>query len=386
MESQNETHSASIDGDTLCIPSRRARVAALKRVYEFWMLDQGFRDAYLLDPRRTLAATELNVDPLSVSLLLQPNLPGNRALLEGSPKDLPEVYVWHMSYVEERFRRNLYARTHELPKDRRFADWVLRQMRRCEREVGPRARFMMHYPTAFELSSGCSVGCPFCAFSAGRLEGVFRHTKENAALWQDVLARLHDVVGDAAGRGPCYYATEPLDNPDYELFLQDFCKEFGRVPQTTTAAATRNIERTRKLIRWGQEAYEHFDRLSVLSKNDLDLIVASFTPEELLFTDLLPQFAEAPAHNLTKAGRNKDADHGMRGTIACVSGFVINMRERSVRLVTPVPASNNYPTGELIYEKACFTDGASLENMVQKMIDRHMHQTIGLADILAPRR
>ena len=69
-------------------------------------------------------------------------------------------------------------------------------------------------------------------------------------------ARAHAIVGDAAGRGLCYYATEPLDNPDYECFLVDFHAEFGRVPQTTTAAATRDIERTRRLLRWGQQTFE----------------------------------------------------------------------------------------------------------------------------------
>ena len=35
-----------------------------------------------------------------------------------------------------------------------------------------------------------------------------------------------------------YFGGVFLDNPDYELFLADFYNEFGRVPQTTTAAAT----------------------------------------------------------------------------------------------------------------------------------------------------
>ena len=34
-----------------------------------------------------------------------------------------------------------------------------------------------------------------------KAEGVFRYTDENAALWKDVLARAHAIVGDAARRG-----------------------------------------------------------------------------------------------------------------------------------------------------------------------------------------
>ena len=371
------------DGEpTLCAPERRAQVAALKRVFDLWALDSEFHDAYLDDPSHVLAKTGLNVDPRAVALLLLRGLPDGddrRAALDA----LPETYIWFADLMEGRVKRNMATRANDLPCDSRFRDWNLRQQRRCEREMGPRARLMMHYPVTFELSLGCSLQCPFCALSADKLKGVFRHTEENAALWRDVLTRLHRIVGDAAGRALCYYATEPLDNPDYELFLEDFFCEFKRVPQTTTAAATRNIERTRRLLRWGLEADEHFDRISVLSRKDLDALLAAFSPEELLFCDLLPQFEEAPFSNFIKAGRNHGSGQGAGDTIACVSGFVVNMWERSVRLVTPVTASADHPTGELIYERAVFTDGAEFERSIRGMMDRHMHKTLGLKDLLA---
>lgn len=216
--------------------------------------------------------------------------------------------------------------------------------------------------------------------------GVFRHTEENAALWRDVLAAAHAIIGDAAARATLYCATEPLDNPDYELFLEDFYHEFGRVPQTTTAAALRDIERTRRLLSWGQGTYEHVDRFSVLSKRDFHALIDAFTPEELVFTDLLPQFEEAPISNLIKAGRNRSAASGTVGTIACVSGFVVNMCERTVRLETPVVASEEHPTGELVYGTETFSDGASFDCVLRGMIEQHMHETIGLEDLIgAPR-
>ncbi len=362
-------------------PGRRAQVGALKRIFEFWTMDADFHDRYLVDPSSALAKTGLDVDPNAVSLLLLRVLPKEAAGWEDAD-NLPETFNWYRDYVESRVRRNALARAHELPVDPRFRDWVLRQERRCDREMGARGRLIGHLPVAFELSSGCSGSCPFCALSAEKLRGVFHYTYENAALWRDVLASAHAVVGEAAGRGFCYYATEPLDNPDYERFLADFHAEFGRVPQTTTAAATRNIERTRRLLRWGQQAHEHFDRISVLSKRDFDTLIASFSPEELIFTDLLPQFAEAPACSLVKAGRNRGVDQGVEGTIACVSGFVVNMWERSLRLVTPAAASAEHPTGELVYETVSFTDGASFEQVLRGMSERHMHETIGLEDVL----
>jgi len=83
-----------------------------------------------------------------------------------------------------------------------------------------------------------------------------------------------------------------------------------------------------------------------------------------------------------KAGRNRGVDQGVEGTIACVSGFVVNMWERSLRLVTPAAASAEHPTGELVYETVSFTDGASFEQVLRGMIERHMHETIGLEDVL----
>lgn len=375
MANSSQSDAASNDATTLCDPAHRPQIAALKRVFELWVLDKSFHDAFLADPASALADTGLDVDLRAASFLLL-----------GIPEDvdvqteLPESLAWFRDLMEGRAQRNMYIRTHMLPSDPRFRDWNLRQQRRCDREHGYRGKFMMHQPLVFELSSGCSVGCAFCGLSAGKLKGVFRHTKENAALWQEVLARAHSILGDAAQRTCCYHATEPLDNPDYELFLQDFYDEFGRIPQTTTAAPTRNTERTRKLLHWGQKTYEHFDRLSVLSEAVRDELFAAFTPEELIFTDLLPQFKEAPGVNFIKAGRNNDASEGSGSTIACVSGFVVNMWERSIRLTTPTYSSGENPTGELNLETASFVDGASFEAAIQGMIERHMHETIDLAD------
>lgn len=370
---------------TFLEPSRRPQVAALKRLFELWVMDQTFHDAYLRDPDAALASTGLDVDPRAAWLVLLRTLPEGVSSWNDVDK-LPESFNWWRDFVEGRARRNVLAASQNLPSDPRFHDWSQRQARRCIRDMGQRGRLMGHLPVVFELSHGCSVGCPFCALSAGRLMGVFRHTDENAALWRDVLASAHAIIGDAAARATLYCATEPLDNPDYELFLEDFYHEFDRVSQTTTAAALRDIERTRRLLSWGQGTYEHVDRFSVLSERDFHALIDAFTPEELIFTDLLPQFEEAPVTNLIKAGRNRSAASGTVGTIACVSGFVVNMCERTVRLETPVVASEEHPTGELVYGTETFSDGASFDRVLRAMIEQHMHETISLKDLIgAPR-
>lgn len=239
---------------------------------------------------------------------------------------------------------------------------------------------MIHAPLMLELSEGCSVGCPFCGVAAGKLKGVFRYTEEHAALWRDVLSRLHSLIGDAAGRGACYYVGEGLDNPDYEEFLADYFAEFGVVPQTTTAVATRNIERTRALLQYGNENDPHKDRFSVLSPAMRDEIFASFSPEELLLVGLLPQFPEAPDCHLTEAGRNRieDRENEVGSTIACISGFVVNMQDKTIRLMTPTAANKKHPTGEWILERCPFSAGEDLEETIQRMIAQYMPERLEL--------
>ena len=172
-------------------PSRVPHVAALKRLFELWALDQGFHDAYLSDSEAALAGSGLDVDPRAALLVLFRELPEDAG-------ELPETFTWYRDLVEERFARGRRNSLRMEVADPRFAGWRERQMRRCARDMPYAAGFMSHLPLVFELSLGCTAGCSFCALSAGRLEGVFRHTEANEALWRDVLSRMHAVIGNAA--------------------------------------------------------------------------------------------------------------------------------------------------------------------------------------------
>jgi hypothetical protein len=55
-----------------------------------------------------------------------------------------------------------------------------------------------------------------------------------------------------------------------------------------------------------------------------------------------------------------------------VSGFLLNMVERSVKLITPCPSSERWPLGYYVYDERSFTSGSELENIVEDMIARHM--------------
>ena len=297
------------------------------------------------------------------------------------PDALPKSCFLYLSALRERGElHKLQWEKLNVPDEPHLRAWRARQDRRCRRQIGTSQFSMTQFPLAFELSEGCSVGCPFCGFAAKGLRGIFRYTDENAVLWRETLSRMHALIGDAAGYGLCYYANEPLDNPDYERFLDDWRLEFGVMPQTTTAVSTRDIERTRALLSSNQVCASYFFRFSVLSPAMRDKLFTAFTPEELAAVIMLPQFPEAPGSNLLVAGRNrgqKEADVA-GSTIACVSGFIVNMQEKTVRLETPCASDRSHPTGEWVLEKCAFTSAEDLEKQVRRMITLYMPENLDL--------
>ncbi len=366
-------------------PEYEKILADIKRVLEKWSLDRDFQIMYEDDPEKALAETGLQTDPETIALLLNPQRAEALAQSneEGSffPEELPESYVLYKEFVSEKLKKREEMRTSLcIPTEPRFKSWRERQRKRLLLELGEASLGMVHAPVIYELSEGCSVGCPFCGVAAKGLKGVFRYTPENGKLWQETLKRMHFLVGDAAGKGTCYYACEGLDNPDYERFLEDFYQEYGVIPQTTTAASTRDIERTRALLQYGKERFRHIDRFSVLSPLMRDRLFEEFKPEELLLVELLPQFPEAPQCHLTKTGRNrtKEEEDETGGTIACASGFIINMQERSVRMVTPCATDREHPTGERFFEKCTFRTAEELESIIRRMIGKYMAERLDL--------
>ena len=111
-----------------------------------------------------------------------------------------------------------------------------------------------------------------------------------------------------------------------------------------------------------------------------DTVFESFSPEELLLVELLPQFPEAPDYRLTQTGRNRNEEDvdAVGGTIACSSGFIVNMQEKSVRLMTPFVSDKTHPTGEWILEKCSFSTAEDLAAQVRRMILEYMPEKLKL--------
>lgn len=351
------------------------KVALIKRAVELYALDRDFHDAFDAAPEKTLAAYGMaEVDSVSAKLLLgKKNFEAAQSL-----EEFPQTFRRYVNFVLEKLTWRIKMREEDCrPENVAWRAWRRRQMMRCKFEFGADGDNIIHTPIAYELTKGCSVGCKFCGFGAESLTKIFHYTAENAALWKKILRAVQEIIGAAGGSGMLYYSSEPFDNPDYEKFLEDFFAVFKKVPRITTAAATRNIERTRRILKRGYELEPHVDRFSVLNRKMLDKIFKSFTLEELVAVELLPQFADAPENFFVAAGRayekiSSPDENGLGDTIACLSGIIINMAEKKFTLATPCRADKNHPLGQKFYATKIFKDADEFREGLYEMIQAHM--------------
>lgn len=358
-------------------------VGTTKRLAEMLTLDGDFRRRFLADPGVFGVETGLVADIEGLRPLWDPETARRFKELQAAGEPLPELslsYKRYRSFMKEKLQLRARLRAEGDAHHPVMAHWRRRQMLRCASELGPQKEAgLVHAPVAFELCRGCSVGCWFCAVGAEKLTAQVSHA-QFGGLWRDVLHAVREVIGDAARWGFSYWATDPLDNPDYEDFCVDFAEILGRFPQTTTAIATRDVERTRRLLRLSQELGCELNRFSVLSMGLLRRIFASFSVEDLVYVELLPLNKEsglikAFAGNARK-GRipqgQQVADRELASTIACVSGFLFNMVDQSIRLVTPCNASDRWENGYWTLAEATFRDGEECRRQLLRLIDEHM--------------
>lgn len=349
------------------------RVANVKRYYETLECDPDFRVRAADDP--VFAAKERGI-------LISREAASYALLCQDERTKPPEDTALYNAYLDEKkAARQRISKRAQACRSERFNAWRSRQYARCDAELGAavNARFA-HIPFVIELSSGCSVGCDFCALSAQKLRGVFRATNENKRLFQDILGGASARFGAAVADSILYYATEPLDNPDYIAFAKIFLNATGRAPILTTAVALRDIPLTRAAIAMrGAEPTIH--RFSLLSLEQFRRASSIFSPEETLFTELMPRYREASV-GLVRAGRALHA-HGKaalftdQGTVACISGFIVNLAERKVRLSTPCRASDACPNGAKELDLGSFDTAQELMRLIDNCIES-MESIIGM--------
>lgn len=352
-------------------PAVVSELAQTKRFLEYWSADAKFREALPADPRGVAAGAGLQADPIEL-----------RPLWDPRPNQEPSLKVQRYgAFMREKFAYRDFLRSSASSTHPGFRAWRQRQINRCLGEMGQsRGSSLVHALVAVELCQGCSVGCWFCGISALKLAGVWPYSEENRQLWRGVLSAAQQLLGPACRRGFCYWATDPLDNPDYERFCGDFAEVLGRFPQTTTAQPMRDPARFRQLHQLSRRHGNEIDRFSVLSLGMLRKIFAEYTAEELLFVELVMQMDGAytakayagkarnqPGRWKRSFGQDAPPDH-MTSTIACVSGLLLRMPEQSFELITPTQADDRYPDGYRVHARHTFASADEFHGQLERVL------------------
>ena len=387
-----------LDG-TVHVPDDYARdVGEIKRLLELWTIDPAFRDRYTASPQRALDGLDIRrtVEEISPFVCNDKARELQKAEAEGKDEGYPLSVRRYRHFLNEKLKARSRMREDIKVSDHNFTIWRKRQINRCMGTLGYRkADGIVHSPVSFELSSGCSVGCWFCALASEKLSDTWPYADANAGLWKDTLQVVKEVVGPGSKYGVCYWATEPFDNPDYEKYIGDFARILGRCPQTTTAAPTRDIPRLRRFLSLARELDSDIDRFSILSLKMLKSVHENFTPEELLRVELIPQNPEASSQyrkaysgrtrmpSLKKSYRDLAQSEHSPSTIACITGFIISMPRRSVSLITPCPSNSDWPLGHWVLAKGTFQSADDLHALLTNMMDENFSSGLRIDDRLS---
>jgi radical SAM family RiPP maturation amino acid epimerase len=344
-------------------PEELHTIAHIKRFLEVWTADPEVRAEY-----DQVVATGGSFDPLGnrlkcevdISQLTPIIIPALAHIRQSAElRNYPLARMWH-HYIRDMIQhRDLMLPAGQSGgRNAGFDAWRLRQIERLRGELGANANGIMHPAIAFELSEGCSVGCWFCGISAEKFRGHWPYSS-NQHAWRAILGHTVDFLGAAAGTGFCYWATDPSDNPDYPDFILDFYKATGSMPQTTTAAPLKNIDLTRQVMALYNQYRTVTNRFSILNRKILQRVHEAFTADELLGVELVIQAQDShgtkslAGRAMEKAGKKKEkllSD----STIACVSGFLVNLPLGRVQVVTPTRATPEVPNGYYILGERFF--------------------------------
>jgi radical SAM family RiPP maturation amino acid epimerase len=353
-------------------PPELLAISEAKRVWERLIGDPEARTQFArLGPNEREASPAKRFAPL-IDILMY-----GRAWSDVDAGQWPEIALFRRWQQQLQQHRELlrdypaYAGT-----NLRFKAWRAREMARAESELGPRDAALTHPVVAYELSSGCSLGCWFCGISAKKFGGYASHAAYGP-LWREVLGVMADTLGQAVRTGVCFGATDPFDNPDYNAFILDHYAITGSLPPTTTAAPLRNLGLTRGLLALAEQNGPVLTRFSLLTRRIMDDVLAEFSARDLLMVELIPQMngSVMPKADAGRArGRRPKAAtiDAMSTTIACVSGFLINLPEQRIRLVSPCRASDAWPDGYRVYADEPFTTGDDFRAAIESIVERCM--------------
>ena len=363
-------------------------VAMCKKLLDVLSIIPNAPEEFKTSPKEFLKKWYIELSVEDAKFLALPDDPKEKIRIISNPKyisEMPESFFRYRQYIMNKIAyRDRMINTLCVPDNEKLAIWRERQINRCYNELGGVNKAFVHAMVTYELADGCSVGCEFCGLNAGRLKQIFRYTPENAELFKGVLSVCREVFGNAAGYGMMYFATEPLDNPDYELFEDDFYAQFKQRPQITTAVCDRDIERTRAILRRIMDGSGFSHRFTIRSEEMARKVLDTLSASELLFVELLPQYPEAPAFvPYVKVGKLKDDSYNEKatgdaiktnddsGTIVCIDGFAINFCRKTITVFTPCHESERHPKGIAEKEAVTFDSIEDFKSKLNMLIDKY---------------
>jgi hypothetical protein len=192
-----------------------------------------------------------------------------------------------------------------------------------------------------------------------------------------MLQGLKERFGDALQSGFLYWGTDPLDNPDYLSFAKEFARVSSVFPQITTAVPLRNVEMIREALEFSRGVAIVPHRFSVLTLNVFKRVMSTYSSQETLHVELVPQLKEG---NLTRANAGRamkeanptyvdinDQKVVAPTTIACVTGFLVNIGYRTVKLISPTAASSEWPNGYIEFAKRSYSDAHDFLRVIDEM-------------------
>jgi hypothetical protein len=65
-----------------------------------------------------------------------------------------------------------------------------------------------------------------------------------------------------------------------------------------------------------------------------------------------------------------------QGSIACVSGFYVNLLQKWIKLISPCNACERWPHGYRVFDEDTFTDAADYRRAIERMVDRNMKEHV----------
>ncbi|MDR0614863.1 MAG: hypothetical protein LBF82_02770, partial [Lactobacillales bacterium] len=346
-----------------------------KRLVELVSADLKNYKLFEINPEKFLTEFALDLDPYlakeAVDVYLKKRKSINNPYLRQARKLIQPIY--------DDIAQRIDIANYTAPQ---FQKWTQLKKKALAWESKKARKILSHFnaPVMFELSQGCSGQCDFCCLDTQPLTKTYRYTEDNQKFWREILKVTKEEVGATASVGACYFATEPLDNPDYEKFIVDFYQVFQTFPQTTTVKGAANVKRIKRLMnQLGlNELQKAKLRFSIVSLEQLKAIYQNYTKEELAYIELLMNNKES-IHPYSDSGRARKL-HSKRGgeehfeaaPSVCLIGFLVNLCSKTISLITPRKPSKVYPLGMEIISSENFSTSKDYRDVIQKVMRTYM--------------